>query len=264
MTAPAADTWERRLAREGLAPLDNDLGLGGAPHTATCACGKCARGLLGRPGEQQAAAGAWLAWARDVMDTHEFGGTRQRSVWRLYSEGATLTEIQRKLRVSRRAITRAIERVERTAPPAPCENPWRKSGRTEPKQRMDDSQVIALLRSLVARQLEGNDMAGITNKPNVVHYSRILLLPGRTVDARLARIGARDRVAFTDIDGRPHAGGIDVELETQDPAADNAKTITRVTLPWSMIRQAEQTRPDMADETAASGGKRAARASSAE
>jgi hypothetical protein len=236
--AASANAWEARLAREDLAPLD----LRSSDGTVSVA-----RDPGGKPRFKSVvpighsdAVDAWTGWAQEVLHTHDFGGKRQRSVWRLYAVGTTLTEITVKLRVSRRAVTRAIERVERKAPPPPCPNPWRKSNRTEPA-RMNDGQVLALLRHLVTTQLEG-DMAGITNRSVTVHYDRIILKGGLTLDVRRARMNSRDRSELVNIDGRPHAGGIDVEIETRDQ--QNVETITTYTVPWANIKQAERSRID--------------------
>ncbi len=238
----APEVWERRLARENLQPLDQPeatgyrrsrsplFGLSKRGHSETL--DHIVESTLAPPGqvlkEHTDAAELWLAWAREVFSSHRFGGRRQRSVWRLYAEGQTLTEIQEKLRVSRRSVTLAIARVERTAPPAPVENPWRRSGREDTK----DGQILALLRSLLARYQQEEPMPPVPRKK--VRYTRITMRKGEYF-----RIpgNPRDKDMILDVEGTPHAGGIDLEIDTNT-----------ITLPWSRIAMAEHAREAAAGE----------------
>lgn len=74
------------------------------------------------------------------------------------------------------------------------------------------------------------------------HYDLIMLKKGHEISVPRPRLGARNRDRFLDIDGRPHAGGIDVEVETKDGAGHN--TLTTITLPWDIIAHAERAQPD--------------------
>lgn len=69
----------------------------------------------------------WQAWARRVLETHQFRTARGRRIWALYAGGKTYTAIQRAVGCSRRAISRTIENIEAASPTKPCRNPWRRS-----------------------------------------------------------------------------------------------------------------------------------------
>lgn len=255
MTAAVVD-FERILASEGLAPIDKPLARRQVPKLTDAPTGRIIRQDIAtrvHSPEQAAAADAYLGWAREILRTHRFGGRRQKSVWKLYAEGLTLTAIVRRLRVSRRSVTRAIERVARAAPPAPVPNPWRKSQRVV---RTNDNQFVAMLRELLEERKE-NEMA----EAKRLHYDLIMLKGGHNVEIPRPRIGARNRDRFLNIEGRPHAGGIDVEVETKDTTGRN--TITTITVPWDIIAHAHRQELDTEDETA-TGGRRTERAAAAE
>jgi hypothetical protein len=75
-----------------------------------------------------------------------------------------------------------------------------------------------------------------------VHYARILLK--RDIDVRGPRIGANARRMFIEVDGVPHAGGINVELETK---TNGENTRTTITVPWDGILQADRVEPEKAE-----------------
>ena len=65
-------------------------------------------------------------------------------------------------------------------------------------------------------------------------YTLIKLL--RDIFVKNPRIGATFRKEFVNVEGRPHAGGIDVTLETKDNEGHPNETI--ITVPWGGIVQA--------------------------
>lgn len=263
----AAAVWERRLARENLRPIDRELAHGGRTWRSTT-----------RKANPTAAEAVkeWLAWAQDVLRSHKFDTPWQRRVWSVYAQGRRLSEVATKLQASKRAVTRALERVKKWAPPEPVENPWRKAGTVSPLGRSREDYVRALLlqtnRRVTVRicmlalscadkgklreifaadpqllqlmppdELEDTMAAG---KP--MQYTRIELK--RDVTVRNPRVGADRRRAFLNVEGRPHAGGIDVELETFAGDRERSPTRTTITVPWDGIMQADRVEPEKAAE----------------
>jgi hypothetical protein len=263
----AAAVWERRLESEGLAPIDREL------ERANTARRSWRRGAPTPEPAKAAAVNTWLAWAQDVMRTHKFDTPWQRRVWSLYAQGRRLAEVAVKLKASKRAVTRALERVERWAPPAPVANPWRKLGQCPTIPEGEDGVRTLLLRTnrrvtvricMLALQcadrgrllelFAGDPQLSRLVPPNEptedtmaeakrLHYTRILLK--RDVLVERPRIGAPARNRFVNVEGTPHAGGINVELETQ--AADGSPTRTTITVPWDGITQADRVEPEAAE-----------------
>lgn len=272
--AVAAIDFERVLASEGLAPIDRHQARArSAKLTDDAGIRIVRRQEVGDPARAEAVE-AWAAWARDVLRGHGFDSDHQRAVWQQYAAGRTLTEIAGELFLSRRAVTRAIERVERWAPPAPVDNPWNKQHR--PRWATDDHRREAEVRGLLLRtnrrvavrvcmlalrcadkerlrEIFGSDEDLLRLMPRdegeakettmaeakrvTFEYDRIMLK--RDVEILRPRAGAKSRDRFLNVEGRPHAGGIDVEVETRGP--DNrTPTITTVTLPWDIIAQADR------------------------
>lgn len=267
----AAVDYESILADEGLAPLDRpELQRKTLPNAQRMV----RRQEVSDPARAEAVE-AWARWARDILKMHKFDSDHQRSVWRLYSSGKTLTQIAGELFLSRRAVTRAIERVERWAPPAPVGNPWSKQHR--PRWETDDHRREAEVRGMLLRTnrrvavrvcmlaLRCADKSRLREifdgdegllalvppdepKENTMAeakrmtYDLIALKRGHEIDIPKRRPpGARRVDRFQHVEGRPHAGGIDVEMETRDGKVD---TMTVITLPWDIIAQADRARPD--------------------
>ena len=259
----AAAVWERRLESEGLAPVDRELAHGGRTWRET-----------NRPAPSAERAGAvneWLSWAQGVLRTHKFDTPWQRRVWSLYAQGRRLAEVAVKLKASKRAVTRALERVEKWAPPAPVDNPWRKIAavtdvgddgvrglllRTNRRvtvricmlalQCADRGRLLELFAGdpQLSRLVPPNETTEDTMAESKrLRYTRILLK--RDVLVERPRIGANIRKRFVDVDGVPHAGGINVELETN--AADGSPTRTTITVPWDGIMQADRVEPEAAE-----------------
>lgn len=253
------------MASENLAPIDREL------VRANTARRSWRRGTPAARPAQPEAVSAWLAWAQDVLRAHRFDTPWQRRVWSLYAQGRPLALLAAKLKASKRAVTRAIERVERWAPAAPVDNPWRKvaAGGGTVSQAPDDVRGL-LMRSdrrvtvrvcMLAlqcadrgklRDLFGGDPMLLRlvppedepkeepmAEPKRVHYTRILLK--RDIDVRDPRIGARQRRMFIEVEGVPHAGGINVELETK---TNGENTRTTITVPWDGILQADRVEPE--------------------
>lgn len=266
MTAPAVD-YERLLANEGLAPIDKPL----APRR-TAKLSDAVRGRMVRREEvadpaRAAAVDTWLGWARDVLRTHKFDTPWQRAVWSQYAQGRRLVEIAARLQASKRAVTRALERVEKWAPPAPIDNPWRR-GHCPPLAARAGGVRAMLLRTnrrvtvricMLAlqcadrdklREIFGNDqhLSRLVPQENdmgtdqpkrapLVHLYNVIALR-RTIDVRNPVKGARQRDQFLNTEGRPHAGGIDVEVDQK--RADGTTFTSVITIPWDAIKQAER------------------------
>lgn len=209
--------YERQLESEGLGVLD------GSDLAARQGFRHAAKGDEPSSTERAVSLGAsldavrrWQAWARAVAEDFEFSGARQRAVWHLYANGSPLTEIQQAMGGSRRSITKALDRVKRGSPSAPVPNPWRRSGRDAPGKPQ--------LRPV---PLEAEDMA-----KQALNYKRIMLRKGWEVYLPDRPHVALERIV--NVEGTPHAGGIDVV----------ALGGVVVTVPWWKIQQADQAGPE--------------------
>jgi hypothetical protein len=189
-----------------------------------------------------------LAWAREVLATHPFSTPRQKKIWGLYASGKTMIEISTKLGGSQRSITRAIGRVVRMAPPAPVANPWRKSGRLSMVAGQDAS-VTARLCALALqaaepeklRELVGDDdelsrlLPQEVRMTKALQYRRISIRRGHDISLPGNPV-VKDRLL--NVEGRPHAGGIDVTVDGKDGQP------LVVLVPWWKIDQAERVAED--------------------
>lgn len=223
--------------------------------------------------ESATAVEMWQDWARGVCDA--FPGTnRDLGVWAHYADGKTYSEIELATRVGRRDITRIIEKVEALSAPAPCPNPWRKSGRVAPRAEglgdmaaHADPRVTARLLSLavsaadpetLARLVAGdttlNSMTGgaivaeaVKRAVGEVRYSRIRMRRNETLKSPMGTGKDLDvllpKEFGGELVGRPHAGGIDLQAKVTTPGKDGADptvAVKTLTVPWWKIDHAEK------------------------
>ncbi len=237
--------WERRLAAEGLAPLD--------AGTMVTSRGTQRRHSRGASESRE----LFLSWAKGVLRTAPFKSEHQRRVWELYAAGKSVSEIQSALAalprvsrsarrvqvtgVSRRSVSLALDRVRRMlAVPSPVRNPWWKGGNGKthlsgPALEALVRKVVGKLRRMSASEQEllqhievhtmGNEKATTTRYDRIV-LKQTLVIPGIAT--------AKDMLL--NVDGRAHAGGIDVVLVTEKGGEKRKK---RFTIPWHAIKQAE-------------------------
>lgn len=233
------EEWERRLAGDGLAPV-NDC--------------EASRRILGGNGtvsalyaeESAAAVDAWTGWANRVLATHQFTNDRQRSIWRLYAKLTPYADIASRFGIAEVSVHLAIRRVTDRVLPAPVRHPRGRGARLSDdtaaaskaltklcalavqcadRERLrelvaDDPELWRLLPREVRMSAPGEKRAPSPKQ----RYDRILIngtvqRPGKAVGLEILK----------DIEGRPHAGGIDVDFDG-----------TVVTLPWWKIRQADR------------------------
>lgn len=273
----ATPDFERILASEGLAPLDRPSEANGGPRVlvrhdfsgrgpAHLRYSLITATMVRRQEVADSAraemVALWTAWALDVLKRHRFVSSHQRSVWRLYAKGTTLTKIMGELGLSRRSVTRALERVRRQAPSPPCDNPWLKGPCRRPDWearvrgllfRLDRRKVVGLCSQALRcadkdrlREMFGDDEGLLALVPpdeakeiamaeaKRVMYDRINLKRGCDIDTPWALAGARQRDHFVNVEGRPHAGGIDIEIEAK------GGVLKTVTLPWDIVAQADR------------------------
>lgn len=223
MTVATAAVWERRLARENLAPI------GEGPNRQKIAAGP----------EGATAVDAWTTWARGVLASHRFTCEAQRSVWKLYAQGLSISKIRGRTKLSRMTVLYHVARVKEVVTPSPGPNPWQKwtgpkSRRTDTPRAPNDPQLVALLRAFLESRKDPMP------KGEKIHYSRVVLNRGEEVEIRnIAKTSSRKGVLL-DIDGYRHAGGIDFEFDTK--VNNNGETRLgklTVTVPWHMIKQAD-------------------------
>lgn len=246
--------YERVLAKEGLSPIESDAPTG--RRHATVSAGDID------------AVSAWQDWARAVLDSHRFDSDRQRRIWVLYADGCSYSDIQRRLNLHRRSVTRAVAEVTLMVGPPPVANPWRRDGRGETGEsavaaaRISSREVTARLlalaircadqeqfRALVAqdeellRRLpqEGRIiMAELKAKTGtgIVRYERVQLLRAIEVPGNHGqKIGKQ---LFLDVDGRPHNGGIELQLDVKNAKTGEHEKTLGVTVPWGLIVQADR------------------------
>lgn len=259
-----AREWDRKLASEGLAPLETRTELARMIETVG----------THHLDEAATAVGLWQDWARGVLRAHAFTTERHRKAWGFYALGWTYSEIALACGIDRRGVTQTIADVEADAPAPPCPNPWRKSGRESQRQRgidqvaaQADPRVTArllqlavsaadpeTLARLVATDATLNSMTGgagmaeaVKRAVGEVRYSRIRLK--RTETFRSPRSGKDLDVLLPaefggELVGRPHAGGIDLQAKVTtvqgkggEPDTVAAKVFT---LPWWKIDHAER------------------------
>jgi hypothetical protein len=134
-----ATAWERVLAEEGLAPIDNEVSL--TPH------------LRPIPASSDVAASdAWVPWAETVLRECPFArraagapspATRRR-VWELHASGMSAGDVASEIGISRRKVNSANALTRQEAGiPCPVVNPWRKdlSGRLQAEDKIKEADV---------------------------------------------------------------------------------------------------------------------------
>lgn len=240
MTTEAAliAEYEAVLEREGLSPLDCPGGLTSNPP------GRDARYFLGQEPERAEAVNGYLAWASGVLETYPFDDrpakghngdpARERRIWALYAEGKSVTEIQLELAVNRRSVTKTIERIVSRSPPAPHVNPWLPS-------------IPLRERAELRRQQREEEMDPKKQPRPQLEYSLIRLRRGVIIPGvgnpkeQLVPMKGHAGVVMP-LMGTPHAGGIDVEVESFHNLKGRmrVKTRTVITVPWDNIEQANQ------------------------
>ncbi|HTI46808.1 MAG TPA: hypothetical protein VMB76_09645 [Casimicrobiaceae bacterium] len=226
---------EDRLAREGLAPLDDPMGAGkiwrrGVPT------GERSRLY---DSDDAAAREKYLAWARELLRRRDYfprqradASVQLRAVWRLHAQGKSNGQVARKLRVSRGVVEKALRVVVRRAPPPPVANPWRRSGREQAWKHIE-----------AKRNERRTSMAAETKQgPQWVKYALIRLRSMETVNIP----GLREKRDLIDVDGRMHAGGIDVKIDGAGYESIRARAEKLeghdliITVPWYKIDQVER------------------------
>jgi hypothetical protein len=226
------ESWEEKLAEEGLEPLPVDpSGRAGSSHFHLPLRGP--------------AIDSWTTWAKGILETldaneelqrgRKFDTSRRREIWELYSDGTKYSEIASAVGCHRSIVVRTVARIVACSPPAPAVNPW---GRFVPVPKSRPEVLETMLRAIadcadpwllreriaadpVLSQLAG----GMMSKSATVTYSKILL---RKPEDFYTAIGVRNRDFLENIEGRAHGGGIDVI------GADGLLT----TVPWGEIRKA--------------------------
>lgn len=211
--------WEAVLERERLSPLD------AADNTVRP---QVVRSTGDGPSAE--AADRYLEWARGVLQSCPFAVRGQgipaaetrRRVWGLHAEGRSLNQIAAELEITRRAVKVSISVTKQEAgDPPPVVNPWRCSGREAEELKLRE---------------ENDDMKG---KP--IEYARIVLRESLEVPG--VHLGKKDIVPTKGrpLYGTPHAGGIDVEFDTEHHLRGQKRpTRTIITVPWQGIKKAEQ------------------------
>jgi len=224
-----ATAWERVLAEEGLAPLDNQVS--STPHLRP----------LPAAGDV-AARDAWVAWAETVLRECPFArraagvpspATRRR-VWELHATGMSAGDAAKSVCISRRKVKAAIALTkEECGVACPVVNPWRKdlSGRLQAEDKIKEADVA---------------------KQEVVEYALIELrrdfrIPGHAaVKNRLVPLTGHDGKVHP-LRGVPHVGGIDIEFPTFHKGR---KTTTIITVVWADIARVEREPEDWIPEAA--------------
>lgn len=202
--------------------------------------------------ESAAASDAWTEWATGVLTTHAFSSPRQRDIWRLYTAGTSKRDIAKRFGIADVSVYMAITRVKNTAPPPPVRHP-RERGSTlakSPTAALTKLCALAVrcadreqLRELVAddpelwrllpQEVRMATPNGEKKAPSpVVRYERI------NIRGTVKIPGYVEKAALLDIEGRPHAGGIDVRITVEQFPL--AKTDSVMTVPWWKIEQANR------------------------
>lgn len=216
--------WEAILDREGLGAVDAENHMVRPQIVRSIGAGASAE-----------AADEYLSWARGVLESCPFVTRGQgipapmtrRRIWSLHACGLSLNQIVADLSVTRRAVKVAIAVTKAEADETqPVANPWRCSGRAEEQRRIEEADVM--------------------EKRKQVEYARIILresveVPGiahgKSVIVPVKGHGPAVRPLY----GTPHAGGIDVEFDTEHVLRGQKRpTRTTITVPWWNIKKAEQ------------------------
>lgn len=226
--------FEERLAREGLAPLDDPAGNGRVWRRET-------------PGERRRPRGSddveardrYLSWARSLLRRRDCfprqrsdASVQLRAVWRLHAAGKSNAQVARRLRVSRGVVEKALRAVTRRAPPPPVANPWRRSGREQAWKHIEAKQ----------NERRASMAAEPKQAPQWARYALIKMRSMETVNIP----GTREKSDLIDVDGRAHAGGIDVKIpgggyESVKARAEKLEGHDLIiTVPWHKIAQAER------------------------
>lgn len=191
--------YEAILAQEGLSPDAAEAGQW-SDYRA---------GMAASTFEDAAASvDAWKAWAAEVERTYPFRKRRQRAVWKLYAQGVLVRDIPARLGSAWtnanavREVKTTIARIKAKSPPGPP-NPWY---RGQPSDNSPTERTSMPIRTL--------------------HYSQVALHRPIKVP------GSMNTDVFNNIDGTPHAGGIDIEVGDQIVLVtwNNVKSATRKAL----------------------------------
>jgi hypothetical protein len=246
------EDFERVLAAEGLAPLDtpgglvSNLGNAVGSHRSRAPARRLAS-MAPQSFRERADAAKWfLEWAHDVLNTFEFTDERHRQTWALYADGKPLSEIGRALGIDHRSVTRAISHVKLRLPTPMQPNPWRRGRRDAAVEVQKVSGRVLLLalkcadRSRLRELLAGDEQLarllpqGVPMaEPKVatklsydmIQFRGPIELPGPRGRVR------KDRLL--NVEGKPHAGGIDIDLDAHV-----------MTVPWGMIIKADRAKPE--------------------
>lgn len=203
------------VVQPGTAPLRLRPGKGGENQESL------PRGLLLDAMEANAlAVSRWQTWAATVLASHAFANAHQRRVWELYSQATPTRDIPERLRQrrcdrrdghgsSRASVERIIAAVNAAYPERPM-NPW-----SSPVVKRTRDETLADYPPPV-KLLPADEIAALAYQPP----ERKTTLMQRTYkydlimfnSARRIRVPGRDFAndRLSNVEGTPHAGGIDV------------------------------------------------------
>jgi hypothetical protein len=194
---------------------------------------------------------SWQAWAKGVLESHKFDTPRQRRIWGLYADGKTYREISIAARVSRSCVARVILTVKSQMAPG---NPWRKDPHADPIPGAADPRITTRLlelatslvdleafRHLVASDetlanLNGGSMPAAP-KTATYTYSLIRFRKGTSVNIPGIQL---EKERLSNVEGRPHVGGIDVSYDGKDTHGHQVKPPGLKTVPWWKIEEADR------------------------
>jgi len=217
--------WEKRLAAEGLAPLDcaGDKGISARRFPADDSSHVVMASAVER----------WQAWARSVLGDHLFTSPKHRAVWELYAAGKSYSQIQNAVGGSRRAISWAVAAVESAAPPKPCGNPWRQDHRGHGAAK--DPRIVWYAARRRRRAALKQKVEPMPPNP-ITKFSRIILARNEELEIT----GRRPAVILQNVTGRFVNGGIEV-LGQVDAFTKEVHAFPYVMwLPAARIRQADR------------------------
>lgn len=207
-----AESWESRLAAEGLAVVQ--------PGSAVTS--KARAMSTEQVGAYVSAVSAWQAWAIGLLTAHRFPNAHQRRIWELYAGGTPMRDIPGLVRQrrcdrrdgrgsSRASVERIIAAVNAAYPDRP-RNPWSspiadKSPRNDdrpPPARSLPPEAVRALEAVYQPPERKTTVMMKTYRYDLIMFSRrkSIPLPGRQI--------ANDRLQ--NVEGTPHAGGIDVVM----------------------------------------------------
>lgn len=132
-----------------------------------------------RSGEAEAVE-AWRAWADGITATFRFRSEQQRTVWTLYAEGVPVRDIPARAGGDFRETKRMIARIKAKSPWGP-RNPWLRTPTETPTERPS-------MRTL--------------------HYKKLALYKSIPTPGKPSGLDV-----FNEVDGIPHAGGVDIMWE---------------------------------------------------